>query len=183
MSETILGVLIGGIIGLVSVWLASWLQRKESARVLRATILAELEAHDDLLARRQRADPILEFLEGWEKSKSAPFARLFAETLTMEPSVAFPVYYARVGDLGLLGPADSFAVIHHYSEAMGLLRSARLILDSIRTDADTSDAARQLKEDYLRIAAGRDALIRQLRRTSVMTRPTSQQPSLSEHAS
>jgi hypothetical protein len=75
----------------------------------------------------------------------------------MEPSVAFPVYYARAGDLGTLGHADASAIIDHYSEAMGLMRSARLILSTIDLEADTSAGARQIREEYLRMVSERGA--------------------------
>jgi hypothetical protein len=162
--EAFIGAIVGGLFALGGVWLSAWLQRRDDARTLRLTILAELETYRDAFTRRRREDRILGMLDLWESSGTAPHARLVADSLKMEPSVAFPVFYSRAGELGSLGVSDAAAVISHYSDAMGLLRSSHLILSTIRLDVDTAPAARQLRQDYLRVVQERNDLIAKLRR-------------------
>lgn len=153
------GALIGGFMALAGARWQFRLQRDRDAAVLRATILAELKAGRDVFDRRGSEDVYLELFDAWEATGTVPHARALADVLELEPAATFPVYHARAGDLGVLGERQAAAIIAHYAETIGLMRSSKIIFASMSLEADTSSGAVQLRRDYTRMVESRAALI------------------------
>lgn len=154
---------MGGAFALLGSWFALKLQTQKEARGVAAAIVAELSVAQRLLERDGVLDFYKQMLDDWKTTGEVADRQILIDMFDNQPQDVLPVYFSMAGNLGLLPPQLSSAVVEYHALVIGLTRTVVRFLG--RRDLDRSAVqalARSVEGQFDDVNSMRKSLIADL---------------------